>query len=179
MDNKCEVCFISLNKKVKYCSKKCNSIAYNKKYYHKNKEREQKRSREWIAENKTRRSIKQKVCYKRWMDKGDNRNNEQIRLRKYREENKEIDRKSKKKWRDANKGKIRAKCAKRRAQKLNATVEGYDAEIKEIYKNCPKGYHVDHIVPLQGKTVCGLHVPCNLQYLTAEENLRKSNKLIV
>jgi hypothetical protein len=70
--------------------------------------------------------------------------------------------------------------AKRRAMKLRATPKFANLKkIKEIYKNCPKGYHVDHIIPLQGKNVCGLHVEWNLQYLTPSANYSKSNKLII
>ena len=49
-------------------------------------------------------------------------------------------------------------------------------EIRKIYTNCPEGMVVDHIIPLRGKGISGLHVPGNLQYLTNEDNMKKGNK---
>lgn len=46
-------------------------------------------------------------------------------------------------------------------------------QIREIYRNRPPGHHVDHIVPIGGKTVCGLNVPWNMQYLPKGTNLAK------
>jgi len=48
--------------------------------------------------------------------------------------------------------------------------------ITEFYRNRPNNCHVDHIIPLNGKNVCGLHILENLQYLTVEQNLKKNNK---
>lgn len=64
-----------------------------------------------------------------------------------------------------------------RAQRLKRLPVWADVKgIADFYHNRPKGCHVDHIIPLQGEKVSGLHVLENLQYLTATENLQKSNK---
>ena len=69
-------------------------------------------------------------------------------------------------------------AAKRRAMKFKATPNWANLDkIKEIYLNCPKGFHVDHIIPLQSKKVCGLHVHNNLRIITAHQNQLKSNSL--
>ena len=54
-------------------------------------------------------------------------------------------------------------------------------EMESIYAYCAAlrrsglDYHVDHIVPLRGQTVSGLHVPWNLQVIPGRENVRKGN----
>lgn len=52
-------------------------------------------------------------------------------------------------------------------------------DIKEFYLACPAGMEVDHIIPINGVLVSGLHVLNNLQYLSKQDNLYKSNKFIV
>ena len=69
--------------------------------------------------------------------------------------------------------------AERRAAEKQATPPWYDRkQAQAFYRACPKGYHVDHIVPLIHDDVCGLHVLENFQHLPAHENMRKSNSLI-
>jgi|TARA_Y100000310_G_C20164300_1_gene570642 hypothetical protein len=65
--------------------------------------------------------------------------------------------------------------ANRRARLKRQTPPWVDLEkIKEIYLNCPEGYEVDHIHPIDKG---GLHIHYNLQYLPMSENRKKSNKL--
>jgi 5-methylcytosine-specific restriction endonuclease McrA len=84
-------------------------------------------------------------------------------------------------WYSNNKHIRAAATAKRRAATKQAIpiwlTEEHLAAIVNIYKVArEKGLQVDHIVPLQNNNVCGLHVPWNLQLISSEDNLRKSNK---
>lgn len=71
---------------------------------------------------------------------------------------------------------LNAIAARRRANMKNAIVpltEEEKSSIMKIYRECPDGYEVDHIIPISKG---GTHHPDNLQYLTMEENRKKSNK---
>lgn len=106
---------------------------------------------------------------------------------KYREANRAVINASSARYAARNKEYYAYKSAERRATKLSATPRWLSAshqqEIRNIYwlakdlSLVSEGtYEVDHIVPLKGKGVCGLHVPWNLQVLPQQLNRRKSNK---
>ena len=112
--------------------------------------------------------------------------------KKYREIHKEVIAKKEKEWQDANKDQKsdidHRSYIKHKPKRLAALIKSQTNrnlrivawtdwdKIREVYANCPEGMEVDHIIPLQGKNVSGLHVSWNLQYLTPKANRSKSNK---
>lgn len=166
-------CSSKCAKKTYYLKQKQNNPFYFKKYYLLNKTKLLNKANTYYKENYNKVLSERKIYYKKNKEKC--LNIQKIsRLKK-------IDKylKISKDWKMNNKDKVNYSCALRRAKKLKATPKFANLnKIKEIYKNCPKGYHVDHIIPLNNPIVCGLHVEWNLQYLLASENCKKNNKLL-
>lgn len=87
-------------------------------------------------------------------------------------------------YRKANPTKYSAYDRARAARELNAmptwackqSIQNVYAEAFRLTKSTSIPHHVDHIVPLKGKNVCGLHVHYNLQAIPAAENIKKSNR---
>lgn len=87
-------------------------------------------------------------------------------------------------WRQRNPERVREYGAKQKVLRAKAKCAWADADkIRTFYAKAIRltaetgiAYHVDHVVPLRGKTVCGLHNEFNLQVLTASENCAKQNK---
>jgi hypothetical protein len=95
-------------------------------------------------------------------------------------------------WARDNKGKKNALTAKRRSANKTAVAKRANIELmQQVYIDCEQVntlsrmygvtdlYVVDHVVPLQGKTVCGLHVENNLQLVLSSYNAQKHNKLVI
>lgn len=83
-----------------------------------------------------------------------------------------------------NRAKVNAKTVRRKARLMQALVAWanhdkiaeFYAEAQHLTKETGVVHHVDHIVPLQSRVVCGLHCEHNLQILTESENSKKHNQ---
>ena len=97
--------------------------------------------------------------------------------RKYRDKNRNDLREKGRAYVKANQQKVTRNAARYRAAKLQATPLWADQEAINVFYECrPEGFHVDHVIPLRGEAVCGLHVETNLQWLPAPANQSKGNR---
>lgn len=148
-------------------------------YYYNNYEKCRKQQKIYYNENYEE---KIKIVQKIWRDNNRNLITEYNDF--YYKENKESLIEYQYNYRQENRALSNFWKAKYRSSKKQAIPKWVNFDkIKEIYDLSTKLtketgilHHVDHIIPLQHDLVCGLHVEDNLQILTAEENIKKSNK---
>lgn len=155
--------------------KQCRHLAYmntrayvaeaSRRHYLANKERHDQLSLTYYYANKSARAAKMAAWYKK--------NQKVVALNTLA-------------YRHAHPGFVATQRAKRRSREIQATPAWADLDaIAAIYRQAADltkstgiSHHVDHIIPLQGRHVCGLHVEGNLQILPWHHNIAKSNKFV-
>ena len=153
-------------RKIRRDESKTEKREYDKKYRIENKDRINIRVKQWSKDNPARI----KSLNREWYLNNKDRHNECSRrnYEKYPE-----------------RAKLRSHL---RTHSLKVQTPSWyeDDEVNKLYKLCVfmtkffhMSFHVDHIVPLQGKLVSGLHCFDNLQILTAEQNRQKSNSFLI
>lgn len=150
-------------------AKRVTDTAYHKAYYEANKARIAGVKRAYRAANKEKVLAAKRAAYYATRD---------ARLAQKRE------------YRQANKGKVnflatmRKKVVKQRTPTWlsdfdRLKIKCYYSVAAMLTRNNDEPWHVDHVLPLQGEHVSGLHVPSNLQFLRGVDNIRKKNKFEV
>ena len=146
-----------------------NAKRLRKEWYERNKELTKQRAREWATANPDKRAQS---------------------IKKWREENRDQHNAVNRDWNARNKPKKAALEAKRRAAILQRTPNWLTDDdlwiIEEAYdlaalrtQTFGFAWHVDHVIPLQGRKVSGLHVPENLQVIPGSDNVKKHNSYTV
>lgn len=158
--------------------------AWQKNHQEKNKDQIAKRQKQYYEQNKERLYLESK----KW--EAANPDRVAAKSKKYRETHLEKVKSWAKGYREANRGLFSFHAMKRNAEKIKRTpswlTNSDHLRIKCLYqlaamrrKETGQDWHVDHIIPLRGKLVSGLHVPNNLQVIPASENRQKKNNFAV
>ena len=159
--------------------------AKQREYYLKNKERLLEKNKTWVAANIESVRAAKKLWVNKLSDETKEAYNAKARIRYHQKKQWNADRK--RAYKSATKHLTNASASKRRAallQRIPVWQTKFDElKIKCIYSVAAmltrvnnEPWTVDHIIPLQGKIVSGLHVPSNLQVMRARENEAKRNK---
>lgn len=164
------------------------------RYYAENKDKSAQARREWVKENPDRLKFLRKRAYWRdpekaraaraaWREANPELAAASVRAWLESPENRERARELHAAWKRANAGRVRESSNKRRAKKRSVPWSD-PAAILRVYESAllaskliGRKYSVDHVYPLQGKTVSGLHVAANLQVIPLEKNAAKRDKL--
>jgi len=160
--------------------RKCRNI-YKTEDYYKNRDK-------YLANSEIyRKANKEKIiAYFREFNKSPERIEY---LKKHHSDNKNYYSEKHREWRINNLEQRATDAAKRRLAEKKATPDWLSKEqkkeMRDIYNEAKElswlsedGLAVDHIIPIKGKNVSGLHVPWNLRIIPYKENASKGNKLI-
>jgi hypothetical protein len=182
------------NKAEYYLRRKQYLKEKQKEYYEANKDKIISKNKEWVEANKERVQENQKRWKKENPEKyKDSKRQAYLKKREYyikksveyNREHNESHNKRVRAYKQTESGKVVAKAYRnsRRKREEDASLgRRYQNEVYEIYKQCAllrqagHDVEVDHIVPLMGKDICGLHIPANLAIIPAKENRTKTNK---
>ena len=130
---------------------KKRKAAYDKQYVERDREKKNRDVNRWNAENREKR----RAMSRRWKKQNKHKVNSYTKKRQ---------------------AVLKQRCPPWLSKDQEKEIQNYYWLACDIEKITGETYHVDHIVPLQGKTVCGLHVPWNLQVLPSDVNEKKGNK---
>jgi hypothetical protein len=188
--NFCKVCFYEKAKanraanpnlrKEEYVRRR-EKIGHMTRAEYTKKRNESAKSRADVCRDSNIKHKEKRVAYRKQYEQ-DNKDRISTRRANTLEQRREV----KRLWRKNNPGLVLADSAKRRAAKIHRTpkwLTDFDfIKIKYLYqlaamrtKVQKQQWHVDHIIPLQGAFVSGLHVSSNLRVIPAIENMQKSN----